>query len=61
MGRDRHGPPSGLSEEERRLWYQARKFVWGPGDIRILPRSDEESEEDADGGRDRDRATGRED
>ncbi len=35
MGRDRHGPPPGLSEEERRRWWQWRKFTWLPGDIVI--------------------------
>ena len=53
MGRDRHGPPPGLSEEERRRWQQARKFVWMDGDIVITKRGDGKKHgEDADGERD---------
>ena len=47
-GRDRHNPgrdpyypaPPGLTEEERREWWerQRRKFVWGPGDIVITKK-----------------------
>ncbi len=38
--RDKRGPPPGLTEEERREWWerQRRKFVWGPGDVRIIRR-----------------------
>ena len=36
MGEDRHGLPPGLSEEERRRWWQWRKFTWLPGDIKII-------------------------
>ncbi len=51
MGRDRHGPPPGLSEEERRRWQQWRKFVWMPGDIVITKRPGvNKPEEGADGG-----------
>jgi hypothetical protein len=53
MGRDRHGPPPGLSEEERRHWQQWRKFVWMDGDIVILKEGDsKKSGEDAREGRD---------
>ncbi len=50
--RARRGPPPGLTEEERREWWdrQARKFVWGPGDIVITkkggPRKKPEGEDD---------------
>jgi hypothetical protein len=46
----RHVPP-GLTEEERREWWerQYRKFVWGPGDIVITkkggPRKKPEGED----------------
>ena len=40
MGRDRHGPPPRLTEEELRRWYQWRKFTWLPGDIVITKRGD---------------------
>ncbi len=35
--RDRRGPPPGLTEEERREWWerQYRRFVWEPGDTVI--------------------------
>ncbi len=35
--RKNHGPPPGLTEEGRQEWWerQRRKFVWGPGDVRI--------------------------
>ncbi len=49
MGRDQYGPPLGLTEEKRKRWQQARKFVWGPGDIVILKRGDgKKPEEGAD-------------
>ncbi len=57
--RDRSGPPPGLTEEERREWWerQYRKFVWGPGDIVITekggPRKRPEGEDDEGTGRDR--------
>ncbi len=54
MGRDQYGPPAGLSEEELRRWQQWRKFVWLPGDIKII-KPDERSEdrgEEAHEGRD---------
>ncbi|MDP9484189.1 MAG: hypothetical protein M3Q49_00050 [Actinomycetota bacterium] len=40
MGRDGHGPPPGLSEEERRRWWQWRKFIWMEGDIVITSPGD---------------------
>ncbi len=40
MGRDRHGPPPGLSEEELRRWKQWRKFTWLEGDVVITKRGD---------------------
>jgi hypothetical protein len=52
--RGRHRPPPGLTEEERREWFrqQARKFVWGPDDIRIIRRGDKKPEgEDDEGAR----------
>ena len=53
MGRDQHGPPPGLSEEERRRWQQWRKFVWMDGDIVIMKQlGDKKPEESADEGRD---------
>jgi hypothetical protein len=52
MAEDRHGPPPGLSEEERRRWWRWRRFVWGPGDLRIVKRGDgERAQEDAGGER----------
>ena len=55
MGRDRHEPPPGLSEEELRRWHQWRKFTWLPGDVVITRRGDgKKPGEGADGGRDRD-------
>ncbi len=50
--RDRSGPPPGLTEEERREWWerQVRKFVWGPGDIVFLPRREKKPEGDDGGG-----------
>ncbi len=43
-GHDRqpYGPPPGLTEEERREWWerQRSKFVWGPGDIVMLGKDD---------------------
>ncbi len=61
MERDRHGPPPGLSEEERRRWQQWRKFIWMDGDIVITSPGDRKKpDEDADGGRDRDRTNERE-
>ncbi len=55
MGRDRHEPP-GLTEEERRRWWQWRKFVWMEGDIVITSPSDRKKhEETADEGRDDER------
>ncbi len=51
MGRDRHGPPPGLTHEERKRWQQWRKFVWMEGDIVITKRpGDRKTEEGADGG-----------
>ncbi len=45
MSRDRrnparHGPPPGLTEEERRDWWewQRRKWVWEPGDVKITKK-----------------------
>ena len=59
MGRDRHGPPPGLSEEERRRWQQWRKFVWMDGDIVILKEGDgKKPEEEPRGGRDDERPGG---
>ena len=53
MGRDQHGPPPGLTEEELRRWHQWRKFTWLPGDIVILKKgNDKKSGEDTDEGRD---------
>lgn len=53
MGRDRHEPPPGLSEEERKRWQQWRRFTWLEGDIVILKRGDgKKPRKDADGGRD---------
>ena len=54
MGRDRHEPPPGLSEEERRRWWQWRKFTWLPGDIQIIRtgHGKKSVSEDADGDRD---------
>ena len=53
MGIDRHEPPPGLSEEERRRWWQWRKFTWLPGDIQIIRTGDgKKSGEDADRRRD---------
>ncbi len=45
--RARRGPPPGLTEGERREWFrqQARKFVWGPGDVRIIRRGGSEKPE----------------
>ncbi len=63
MGRDRHEPPPGLTKEELWRWKQARKFTWLPGDIVITHRPEDDRkkpEEGTDGGRDRDRTTGRE-
>ena len=40
MAEDRHGPPPGLTEEERRRWWQWRKFTWLPGDIQIIRSGD---------------------
>ena len=46
MGRDRHGPPPGLSEEEeRRRWHQRRKFTWLPQDIVITKRGEGDNRE----------------
>ena len=53
MGRDWHGPPPGLTEEELRRWHQWRKFTWLPGDIVITRPSDgKKPGEDADEQRD---------
>ncbi len=40
--RGNHGPPPGLTGEERREWWerQRRKYVWGAGDIKITERGD---------------------
>ena len=55
MGRDRHGPPPGFTEEERRRWWQWRKFTWLPGDVVITRTGDgKKLGKDADQGRDRD-------
>lgn len=62
MEREQHGPPPGLSEEERRQWERWRRFMWLPGDIVITKQlGDKKTEESADEGRDRERATGSED
>ena len=53
MGRDRHEPPPGLTEEELRRWEQWRKFTWLPGDVVITrPGDGKKPEQDSDGGRD---------
>ena len=52
MGQDRHGPPPGLSEEERRRWWQWRKFTWLPGDKQIIRPGDGKKPEDAREGQD---------
>ncbi len=50
MAGDQHGPPPGLSEEERR-WWQWRKFTWLPGDIEIIRTGNgRKAGETADGG-----------
>ena len=54
-GRDRRGRPKfppGLTEEERRGWWerQRRKWVWEEGDIVITRRGDGKRPEGEDGG-----------
>ncbi len=49
--RDRRGRPPGLTEEERREWWerQYRRFVWEPGDTVITRRGERpEGEDDED-------------
>ena len=48
----RYAPPD-LTEEERREWFrrQARKFVWGPGDVVITKRGDGKEPKGEDGGK----------
>ena len=52
MSKDPRDPyrdaPPGLTKEERREWFrrQARKFVWGPGEIVILPKREEKPKDD---------------
>ncbi len=58
MAEDQYGPPAGLSEEELRRWQQGRRFVWGPGDIRIIKRGDGRESEEAHEGRDDERPGG---
>ena len=40
MAGDEHGPQPGLSEEERRRWWQWRKFTWLPGGAQIVRTGD---------------------
>ena len=59
MGRDQHGPSPGLTEEERRRWWQWRKFTWLPGDIQIIrPGGGKGSGKDTDRRRDDERPGG---
>lgn len=59
MGRDRHEPPPGLTEEELQRWKQWRKFTWLPGDIVITKRGDgKKPEEGTDGERNDERPGG---
>ncbi len=52
MSKDPRDPyrhaPSGLTEEERREWWERRKFVWEPGDVRIIRRAGSEKPEGED-------------
>ena len=50
--RNKPKPPPDLTKEERREWWlrQARKWVWGPGDIVITRRGDGQKPKEDDRG-----------
>ncbi len=49
MADNRHGPPPGLSDEERRPWQQWRRFVWMEGDVVVIREGDGRRPEEDEG------------